>query len=109
MPPNRRSCIASRRLQSAAYLGASTSYLPIVAFQRNWIVDGVGALGQGSHPSTSSVRLCVRLKGTGVAVYWGGGVGVEIGGGVGLGVGAGLGAAGATVEDVTGDGPLQAA
>jgi hypothetical protein len=30
----------------------------------------------------SNVRLCVRLKGTGVAVYWGGGVA----GGVGVGV-----------------------
>ena len=26
----------------------------------------------------SNVRLCVRLKGTGVAVYWGGGVGVGV-------------------------------
>jgi hypothetical protein len=45
--------------------------LPIAAFQRNWIADGVGALGQESQPSMSNVRLCVRLKGTGVAVYWG--------------------------------------
>ena len=29
----------------------------------------------------SNVRLCVRLKGTGVAVYWGGGVGVGVGDG----------------------------
>ena len=61
-----------------AYPGASTSYLPIAAFQRNWIADGVGALGQESQPSMSNVRLCVRLKGTGVAVYWGGGVGVGV-------------------------------
>jgi hypothetical protein len=33
----------------------------------------------------SNVRLCVRLKGTGVAVYWGGGVGVGVGDGAGVG------------------------
>jgi hypothetical protein len=65
----------------SAYPGASTSYVPLVAFQRNWIADGVGALGQESQPSMSNVRLCVRLKGTGVAVDWGGGVGVGIGDG----------------------------
>jgi hypothetical protein len=59
--------------------------LPIAAFQRNWIADGVGALGQESQPKMSSVRLCVRLKGTGVAVYWGGGVGGGIGDGADTG------------------------
>jgi len=39
----------------------------------------------------SNVRLCVRLKGTGVAVYWGGGVGV--------GIGDGEGAEGATGDE----------
>jgi hypothetical protein len=33
----------------------------------------------------SNARLCVRLKGTGVAVYWGGGVGVAVGDGAGVG------------------------
>jgi len=46
----------------------------MVAFQRSWIRDGMGTLGQESHPNMSKVLLCVRLKGTGVAVYWGVGV-----------------------------------
>ena len=100
-PPNRGSCRASRWLQSA-YPGASTSYLPIVAFQRSWIADGVGAAGQKSQPSVSNVRLCVRLKGTGVAVCWGGGFGVGVGDGA-------IGARGPPVGPAFASSPPQAA